>query len=312
LDYAVDAGINFFDTAELYPAPHKPETYGESERIIGNWLASRKGRDQKILATKVVGPGKPATHIRNGQTHFTSKDIEEALNGSLKRLKTDYIDLYQLHWPDRKTNGFGKLGFTYDLNEYATPIKETLESLSSIQKSGKIRHFGICNETSWGTMEFLHQADKAGFPRIASIQNSYNLLDRTFEIGLSEIVYREKISLLAYSPLAFGVLSGKYLNGNKPSNSKLTFWERQFSRYRKENSEVATEAYVNLAQSYQIGPAQMALAFVGSRPFVTSMIIGATTIGQLKENISTINITLPSEMKEGIEAIHRQFPNPCP
>lgn len=312
LDYAVAAGINFFDTAELYPAPHRTETYGESERIIGNWLASRKERDRKIIATKIAGPRKPADHIRNGQSHFSQKNIEEAVNGSLKRLQTDYIDLYQLHWPDRKTNGFGRLGYLHEPGEEDIPIEEILENLAPLKKSGKVRHFGLCNETPWGTMKFLHLAEKMRLPRIVSIQNSYNLLDRVLDIGLAEIIQREEIGFLAYSPLAFGVLSGKYLHGEKPPNSKLTLWEKQFSRYRKKNSEVATEAYVELAQSHQINPAQMALAFVSSLPFLTSMIIGATTMAQLKTNISSVNVILPAEVKEGIETIHKQFPNPCP
>lgn len=312
LDYAVDMGINFFDTAELYPAPHEAETYGESERIIGRWLTSRKNRDKVIIATKIAGPGKPALHIRGGKSHFTQKNIEEAVNDSLERLQTEYIDLYQLHWPDRATNSFGRLGYVYQPDEDNVSIEETLESLNDIQKTGKVRHFGLCNETPWAVMRFLHHAEKAGLVRMVSIQTAYNLLDRTFEIGLAEIVHREEISMLAYSPLAFGVLSGKYLKGKMPLDGKLTLWGKHFSRYRKKNSEEATEAYVELAESYQVDPAQMAMAFVNSRPFVTSMIIGATKMAQLQANIASVNVALSANVLEGIDAIHKQFPNPCP
>lgn len=312
MDYAVDMGINLFDTAEIYPAPHELGTYGESERIIGHWLSSRKNRNKQMLATKIAGTGKPTGYVRKGESHFTKKIIEEAANSSLRRLRVEYIDLYQLHWPDRNTSGFGRLGYLHKPDEKSTPVEETLEALAALQRSGKIRYFGLCNETPWGVMRFLHCAEKLRLGRIASIQNAYNLLDRTFEIGLAEISHREKVSLLAYSPLAFGVLSGKYLCGERPLDAKLTLWERQFSRYRKKNSEEATKAYTELALAHKVNPAQMALAFVNTRPFVTSTIIGATTMAQLEANIASINIKLPIAVQEAIEEVHKQFPNPCP
>ncbi|MFK8066964.1 MAG: NADP(H)-dependent aldo-keto reductase [Gammaproteobacteria bacterium] len=311
LDYAVEAGINFIDAAELYPVPTSPKTNGDTERIIGDWMQQRKNRDQLILASKVCGRGEWVKHMRDMKVRLDRPNIESAINTSLKRLKTDYLDLYQLHWPDRSTNFFGKLGFTPDPNEEVTPMEETLDALSDLVKIGKIRHYGISNETAWGTMKYLNVAADQKQHRIVSIQNPYSLLNRTFEIGLSEVSIRENVGLLAYSPLGFGVLSGKYLNGQQPEGARLTLF-KEFSRYTKEQGLKATEAYMQLAQDHDLDPAQMALAFVNTRPFLTSTIIGATTMDQLKTNIGSIDITLSEEVLAGIEAIHQKYPNPSP
>lgn len=309
LDMALEAGVNFIDTAELYPVPPKAETYTQTESIIGNWLTKNKNRDKVILATKVTGAS-DMTYMRNEPTHLNRKQIEAALDASLKRLKTDTIDLYQLHWPDRPTNYFGKLGYVHS-EEEGTPIEETLETLADIAKTGKVRHFGLSNETPWGAMKYAQLAEKHGWPRMVSIQNPYNLLNRSFEVGLAEIAHRENMGLLAYSPLAFGVLSGKYLHGSRPENARITLFSR-FSRYLGEAAERATEAYVNLAKEHGLDPAQMALSYVTSRSFVTSNIMGATTLKQLESNLKSIDVTLSKEVVEGIEKIHEENTNPCP
>ncbi len=311
MDYALDAGINFFDTAELYPVPPSAETYTATETIIGNWLANRKNRDKVILASKIAGLADWVPHIRGDNACLDKKNITQAVEGSLKRLQTDYIDLYQLHWPDRETNYFGELGYKHTGNNNGTPIEETLDALDNLVSQGKIRHIGLSNETPWGAMKFLHLAESLGLTKIVSIQNPYNLLNRTFEIGLSEIAMREKCGLLAYSPLAFGVLSGKYLNNQKPANARITLFER-FSRYTNTQGQLATQAYVDIANKHQLDPSQMALAYVNTREFVTSNIIGATTMDQLKNNIESINIVLSEEILAEIEAVHIQYPNPCP
>ena len=311
LDYAVEAGINFIDTAELYPIPPKPATQGATERIIGDWMQQRNNRDQLVLATKVCGPGKWVKYFRNGNNRLDRKNIETALDDSLKRLKTDYIDLYQLHWPDRSTNFFGKLGYLPSPEEQMIPVEETLDVLSDLVARGKIRTIGVSNETPWGTMRFLQAADQNDQARIVSIQNPYSVLNRSFEVGLSEIACREKVGLLAYSPLGFGVLSGKYLEGKKPAGARLTLFQ-EYSRYTKGEGIKATKAYVQLARDHGLDPAQMALAFVNIRPFVTSTIIGATTIDQLKADISSTDVDLSEEVIQGIDAIHERFPNPSP
>ncbi len=311
LDYAVASGINFIDTAELYPIPPKPATQGETERILGQWMQARNNRKQLIIATKVCGPGKWVKYIRGGRNRLDRPNIEAAVDASLQRLQTDYIDLYQLHWPDRSTNFFGKRGFSPDPHEKMTPIEETLDVLADLVKAGKIRHFGLSNETCWGTMRFLQASAQQALPHVVSIQNPYNLLNRTFEIGLAEISWREQVGLLAYSPLGFGVLSGKYLNGQRPTGARLTLFQ-EYSRYTKGNGIRATEAYVQLAQAHDLDPAQMALAFVNSRPFVTSTIIGATNLEQLKTDIASIDLELSEEVLESIEAIHERYPNPNP
>jgi aryl-alcohol dehydrogenase-like predicted oxidoreductase len=312
MDYAVSQGINFFDTAELYAIPPRAETYGRTEEIIGEWLQTRGKRDQLILASKIAGPGEDwIPHIRNGNTHFNRIDIAAALDASLQRLQTDYLDLYQLHWPQREANFFGQLGFEIPEEEHLTPILETLEALAEQVKAGKIRHIGLSNETPWGVMQFLHYAKQADLPRIVSVQNPYSLLNRSYEIGLAEVSWREQAGLLAYSPLGFGVLSGKYLDGNRPENARLSLFP-DYTRYSNDAAIAATERYVVLAQQHLLEPAQMALAYVNTRPFLTSTIIGATTMEQLRSNINSINLKLSTEVLEGIEAIHSEHPNPSP
>lgn len=311
LDYALDQGINFIDAAEMYPVPPKAETAGRTESYIGSWLAKRGQRDDIVLATKIAGPGNGLSHIRDGRTRFTEDAIRAALEGSLKRLQTDYIDLYQLHWPDRRTNFFGQLGYKPAEEKHPPHMEETLTALGKLVEEGKIRYVGLSNETPWGVMRFLAAAEQAGLPRVVSIQNPYNLLNRTYEIGLAEISHREQVGLLAYSPLAFGMLSGKYLDGARPAGARITLFER-FTRYLNDEGQQATAAYVALAREHGLSPVQMALAYVNSRSFVTSNIIGATTITQLEENIASLNVQLSDEVLAGIEAIHTRQPNPCP
>lgn len=314
LDYAIGQGVNLIDTAEMYPVPPKPETQGRTEQYIGAWLKKSGLRNKILLATKVAGrvrnPGQ-AGNVRGGKTKHDRINIEAALHDSLKRLQTDYVDLYQLHWPDRSANFFGQLGYQHVPNEDSVPIAETLQVLSNLVKAGKIRYIGLSNETPWGVNQFLKLAEQQGLARVVSIQNPYNLLNRTFEVGLSEIAIREQVGLLAYSPLAFGYLSGKYLNGIKPEGARLTRFER-FTRYTSANAEKATQAYVKLANEHGLDPSQMALAYVNSRDFVTTNIIGATNLQQLKTNIDSIHLTLSDEVLQGIEHIHQQYPNPSP
>ncbi|WP_075881637.1 NADP(H)-dependent aldo-keto reductase [Vreelandella massiliensis] len=308
LDRAVAFGINFIDTAEMYPVPPKAETQGLTERHIGTWLKQRGSRDDVIIASKASGPG--LDHIRGGP-RLTRDHLRHAIDDSLKRLQTDYIDLYQLHWPDRNTNFFGKLGYVHKEDEDATPLEETLFALKELVEAGKIRAIGLSNDTPWGVMKSLELADRLGLPRVASIQNPYNLLNRSFEVGLAEIAQREDVGLLAYSPLGFGVLSGKYLNGAKPPKGRLTLFER-FKRYTSPEAEAATQAYVDLAHQHELDPAQMALAFVNSRSFLTSNIIGATTMEQLETNLESESVKLDDEVLDAIDAIHHRMPNPCP
>jgi len=311
MDYALSAGINFFDTAELYAIPPKAETYGRTEEIIGNWLHARKNRDKIILASKIAGPGEGwVDHIRDGKTRYSRAHIEAALNGSLQRLKTDYLDLYQLHWPERKTNFFGSLGYSPKADSF-TPIEETLGVLADLVEAGKIRHIGLSNETPWGVMQFLMAADKLGLPRLVSVQNPYNLLNRSYEVGLAEISWREQCGLLAYSPLGFGVLTGKYLHGATPAGARLTLYP-DYTRYSSPQALSATEKYIELAKAHDLHPTQMALAYVNSRHFLTSTIIGATSMEQLKINIGSIEVHLADETLDEIEAIHTQHPNPSP
>lgn len=310
---ALDAGVNLIDAAEMYPVPPRAETQGRTETILGNWLArNRSRRDDLIIATKVSGRADWLPWIRDGQTRLTRGQITAALNASLGRLQTDYIDLYQLHWPDRETNFFGRLGYERSESEAATtPLLETLSTLDDLVRAGKIRQIGVSNETPWGLMRFLEISERLGLARMASIQNPYNLLNRTFEVGLAEIAHREDVPLLAYSPLAFGVLSGKYLDGARPPAGRLTRFER-FQRYTNPQAEAATAAYVELARSHGLEPAQMALAYVLSRPFVSSALIGATTTAQLASNLAAGEIRLSDALIAEIEAIHREHPNPAP
>ena len=312
MDYALSRGVNFFDTAELYAIPPRAQTYGLTEQIIGEWLKSRGTRDRVVLASKIAGPGEDwIPYIRQGKTRFNQHDISTAVDASLKRLQTDYLDLYQLHWPERQTNFFGKLGFEPTAGDDFTPLLETLEALADQVRMGKIRYIGLSNDTPWGVMQFLHHAEQAGLPRIVSVQNPYNLLNRSYEVGLAEISWREQAGLLAYSPLGFGVLSGKYLRGAKPESARLTLFP-DYTRYSNSVAVKATEKYVGLAREHGLDPAQMALAYVNSRPFLTSTIIGATHMDQLQSNIDSIDVTLSAEVLTAIEAIHNEHPNPSP
>lgn len=311
MDYALERGINLFDVAEMYPVPPRPETCHETERVMGTWFASRPGaRDKVILATKVVGPGPHVTHVRP-DARLDRKNIEAAIEGSLKRLQTDRIDLYQLHWPDRKVPLFGKRDYEEPEIDESTPIEETLAVLQDLKDAGKVRYFGLSNETPWGTMKFLQQAEQRGLPRMVTIQNSYNLLNRCFDGGLSEICHREDVRLLAYSPLAFGRLSGKYRHGARPEGARCTLWER-FARYNGPNADAAIDEYCQIAEESGLDPAQMALAWINSRPHVASNLIGATRMEQLKANIDSVDIELSSDVMSAIEEVHRHYPNPCP
>lgn len=309
MDYALDRGVNFFDTAELYPVPANAQTQGETERIIGNWFQQSGKRDQVILASKVAGPGDYTKHIRENLS-FSKAHINEAIDNSLKRLKTDYIDLYQLHWPERNSNRFGQRGFVYDPNDpWVENFEAVLSALEENIKCGKIRHIGVSNETPWGMMRFLDAAG-SNLPRMITIQNAYSLLCREFETGLSEICHRESVGLLAYSPLGFGVLTGKYLGGKLPEKARLTLFPR-FSRYSSPQAAEATAYYLQLAEDHGLSLTALALAFVKSRSFVTSNIIGATNLEQLKENIDAYQYTLSEQVLQEIDKIHNQIPNPA-
>ena len=311
MDYALEKGINFFDTAELYATPPMDHSYGKTEEIIGNWFLQKKNRDKIILASKIAGPG--FKWIRGGGNEYYEKGLETALNDSLKRLKTDYIDLYQLHWPERNTNYFGKLGYEHNENENKWhEFDSVLKILEKFIKQGKIRHIGISNETPYGFSKYLELAKIHNLPRIVSVQNPYNFLNRTYDVGMSEISMRESVGLLAYSPLAFGYLSGKYINGQMPKNSRMGLYADIWGRYRKEKAYEAVVEYYKLSKKKNISLTHMALAYVNSRPFVTSNIIGATTMEQLRENIESININLDKETIDEINLIHQNNPNPAP
>lgn len=311
MDYAFDRGVNFFDTAELYPIPAHPDRYADTEKIIGSWFTKTGNRDKVILGSKIAGKADFTKFIRT--TGFDRDSIVEAVEGSLERLQTDYIDLYQLHWPERVTNYFGKRGYSHDpADHWEDNIHQVLETLRDLIVEGKIRHVGLSNETPWGTMRFLEEAKvHASLPRMITIQNPYNLLNRLFEVGLSEVSIRSKMGLLAYSPLGFGVLSGKYIGGMKPASSRIALFPG-YTRYSSPNASKATLQYYDLARANDLSLAQMSLAFVNSRPFVTSTLVGATNMEQLKENISSIDVELTDEVYKGIEAIHDSIPNPSP
>jgi aryl-alcohol dehydrogenase-like predicted oxidoreductase len=306
LDYAVSQGINFIDTAEMYPVPPKAETQGKTEEYIGTWLEKRKDRDKLIIATKVTGRSSAFDYLGRGETRLSREHIAIALEKSLKRLRTDYIDLYQLHWPDRSTNCFGILGYTHKPDDISIPLEETLDVLTDFVKAGKIRHIGLSNETPYGVHRALMHKT-----RPVSIQNPYNLLNRSFEIGLAEMAIKEKVGLLAYSPLAFGMLTGKYAGGEMPKGSRLTLYSR-FQRYNNPYGFAATDKYIELAKKHNLQLSQLALQFVTTRPFVTSNIIGATTMEQLKSNIESTKLTLSPEILQELEAIQKEFSNPCP
>lgn len=310
MDYAVDQGINFFDTAELYPVPANAETQGETERIIGSWFKKTGRRDQIILATKIAGPRDFTQHIRKDPS-FSKAHIDEAVDKSLKRMQTDYIDLYQLHWPERNTNFFSVRGYVHDPDEaWQENFEAVLDALETHIKAGKIRHIGLSNENPWGIMRFL-QAAKSPATKMITVQNPYSLLNRLFEVGSAEICHRENIGLLPYSPLAFGVLSGKYRNGRMPANSRLALF-KGLARYSGEISFEATERYATLAEEVGLSLTELSLAFVNDRSFVTSNIIGATTMEQLKENIASHQVKLSEEIINAIDAINEAIPNPAP
>jgi aryl-alcohol dehydrogenase-like predicted oxidoreductase len=310
MDFSLDQGVNFFDTAELYPVPANATTQGETERIMGNWFQKTGNRSKVVLATKAAGPGSYTAHIRDNMS-FDKRNITEALDNSLKRLKTDYIDLYQLHWPERMTNFFGQRGYVHNPKDTWTDnFEEALEVLDDLIKAGKIRHIGISNESPWGLMRYL-ELSKKGLPKAITIQNPYSLLTRVFEIGNSEMCMREEVGLLAYSPLGFGRLTGKYRGGHNLDKARLTVFPNM-ARYNSDQSIEATEHYYQIAKNHGISLTQMALAFVNQQPFLTSNIIGATNLEQLQENIGSIDLTLSKEIMKEIEAVHNKIPNPAP
>ena len=309
MDYALDKGVNFWDTAELYAVPPKSETFGYTETIIGNWFEKNKKREKVILATKVAGPARK--YLRNGENSFVGKNLDQAINDSLRRLKTDYIDLYQLHWPERNVNNFGKLGYTHKENNW-NEFEDVLDNLKKYIDIGKIRYVGLSNETPWGVMNYLKLSKDKDLPRMMSIQNPYSLLNRSYEVGLAEISIREKIGCLAYSPLASGYLSGKYRNGNFPKGSRM---ERDFdfwTRYRKPNVEKVVEEYYKISKKHGLDISQMSIKFCEVQDFMTSVIIGATTMEQLKTDIESVKVKLDEEVIKEINEIQKIYPNPCP
>ncbi len=309
MNYSLENGVNFWDTAELYAVPPKAETYGHTETIIGNWFEETKKRKDIILASKVGGPSRK--YMRNGENSFTGKNLEDALHGSLKRLKTDYIDLYQLHWPERNVNNFGKLGYEHKENDW-NKFEDVLENLKKFIEQGKIRYVGLSNETPWGVMNYLQLAKDKSLPRMMAIQNPYSLLNRSYEVGLAEVSIRENIGCLAYSPLASGYLSGKYRNKQFPKGSRM---ERDFdfwTRYRKPNMENAVEDYYKISQKYDLDMSQMSIKFCEVQDFMTSVIIGATTMEQLKTNVESVKVNLDSEVIKEINNVQKKYPNPCP
>ncbi len=310
MDYAFENGINFFDTAEMYSVPARQETYGSTEKIIGTWFKKTGKRENVILATKIAGPNPNFTYMRDNND-FSPKSITFALEQSLKRLQTHYVDLYQLHWPERKSNMFGTLGFKVQEDSWEDNFQSILECLQGLINQGKIRNIGISNETPWGLMRLLEESKKHNLPRMATIQNPYSLVNRSFEVGLSEVCHRENVGLLAYSPLAFGVLSGKFLNGGNHPNARISLFP-QFARYNSENTREATRRYNEIALSFGLTLTELSLAFVTQQSFVTSTIIGATNLNQLKENINTIGVSLNENIISEVDKIQSILPNPAP
>ena len=311
MNYALDSGINFFDTAEIYPSPCFEKTYGSTEKIIGNWFKEKKNREQVILASKISGPG--LSWVRNGGPQYSEQNIKKAIEDSLKRLQTDYIDLYQLHWPERKTNFFGRLNYKHQEKEDSwNDFEKILIILEKFIKQGKIRHIGLSNETSWGLSKFLEVSKLKTLSKMMSVQNPYNLLCRTYEIGLAEISIREKSGLLAYSPLAGGFLTGKYRNNNLPENSRQKLFADYYTRYNKPNTSIVIEKYFDIAKKFNLDFAQMSIKFCEIQKFLTSVIIGATTIEQLKINIESVNVNLTEEIIRKINDLQIIYPNPCP
>ncbi|MGP2801984.1 NADP(H)-dependent aldo-keto reductase [Serratia ureilytica] len=311
LDYALAAGVNLIDTAELYPVPPRPETQGLTESYIGSWIKARGNREKIVLASKVSGPVRGTDSSIRPQQALDRKNIRAALDASLKRLNTDYLDLYQLHWPQRATNCFGKLNYQYTDDKATVTLLETLEALTEQVRAGKIRYIGVSNETPWSVMRYLQLAEKHELPRIVSIQNPYSLLNRSFEIGLAEISQHEGVELLAYSSLAFGTLSGKYLNGAKPAGARNTLFTR-FNRYSGQQTQRAIAEYVALAKKHGLDPSQMALAFVRQQPFVASTLLGATSVEQLKINLDSLDVILDEDVLQALEEIHTRFTIPAP
>ena len=311
MDMAISEGVNFWDTAEMYPSPPDKDKQGATERFMGSWFAKTNQRDKVILASKIS----PMDFLRDGQTRFNAQHISSAIDHNLMRLQTDYIDIYQLHWPERQANFFGQRGYDMDMAaqplDNLTPFLETIHALNDEIKKGRIRAYGLSNDTPWGVMRYLWEADKNNLIAPITIQNPYSLLNRLYEVGLAEISHRENIGLLAYSPLGFGVLSGKYLGGKRPAGARLTEYDR-YDRYINKQAQWATAQYAAIAADAGLDMAQMALAFVNSRPFVASNIIGATNLEQLKSNIDSMNVTLSAEVLEAIDAVHNQQPNPSP
>ena len=309
MSYAIDNGVNFWDTAELYSVPPKESTYGLTEEIIGNWFTKNRKRQEVILASKVAGPSRD--YLRDGQNSFVGKNLENAVNNSLKRLKTDYLDLYQLHWPERNVNNFGKLGYTHKESEW-NKFEDVLVNLKKFIDQGKIKYVGLSNETPWGVMNFMQLSKDKNLPRMMSIQNPYSLLNRSYEVGLAEVSIREQIGCLSYSPLASGYLSGKYRNGAMPKGSRIERDYEFWGRYRKPQSENAIEEYYKISKKYNLDMSQMAIKFCEIQDFMTSVIIGATTMDQLKTNIESVKVTLDKDIINEINAIQRKYPNPCP
>ena len=310
MNYALDKNVNFWDTAEIYSVPPRKETFGSTEKIIGEWFLKSKKRNKVILASKVAGPMRE--YVRGGGNQYDKKKLTEALEGSLKRLKTHYIDLYQLHWPERNTNFFGKLGYNHINDNKWNKFEDILEILKKFIDQGKIRHIGLSNETAWGLAKFLELSKTNNLPRMVTVQNPYNLLNRTYEIGLAEVSAREQSGLLAYSPLACGYLTGKYRNNQIPKRSRMDHAFDFWTRYRTTNSNVAIEEYFKISQKYNLDFAQMSLKFVEIQPFVTSVIIGATSMEQLKINIESVNVNLKKEILKEINDVQIKYPNPCP
>ncbi|MBY5992984.1 NADP(H)-dependent aldo-keto reductase [Ferrimonas balearica] len=310
MDRARAAGVNLLDAAEMYPVPPRPETQGDTESIIGHYLKQRGNRHQWVIATKVAAPGGPCDYLRP-QMALDRRNIQAACDASLTRLGIDCIDLYQVHWPHRHTNFFGNLAYQPDEAESRTPILETLSALAELVQAGKVRHIGVSNETPWGVMQYLHLADKHDLPRIVAIQNPYSLLNRSFEVGLAEIAHRQGVELLAYSPLAFGTLSGKYAGGARPPGTRLSLFER-FKRYSGPAAEAAIDDFLTLARDHGLSPAQLALAFVRSRPFTASTLVGATTLTQLEENLASVDLAWSDELEAALQALGERHRYPCP
>lgn len=310
MDYALEHGVNFFDTAEMYSVPARQETYGSTEKIIGTWFKKTGKREEIVLASKIAGPNPNFTYMRE-KNDFSPASIKFALDQSLQRLQTDYIDLYQLHWPERKANFFGQRGFKVQDDAWEDNIHSVLETLDGFIKEGKINHIGLSNETPWGIMRFLEESKNFNLPRIKTVQNPYSLLNRQFEVGSAEVCMRENVGLFAYSPMAFGVLSGKFLTGESHPNARIKLFP-QFSRYNSEQCTEATRLYQEVANKNGLSLTELALAFIEQQPFVTSTIIGATTVQQLKENIDTIKVSLSEEILKEIDAVHAVIPDPAP